>query len=41
MDELNRFAANIADLYNTDSGEFDLPIARKIVKENNGLFLHY
>ena len=35
MDELNRFAANIADLYNTDSGEFDLPTARKIVKEIN------
>ena len=33
MDELNQFAANIADLYNTGSGELDLPTAREIVKE--------
>lgn len=35
MDELNQFAANIADLYNTGSGELDLPTAREIVKEIN------
>lgn len=35
MDELNIFAAKIADLYNNDSGELDLPTARKIVKEIN------
>ena len=35
MDELNQFAANVADLYNAGSGKLDLPTARKIVKEIN------
>lgn len=35
MDELNQFAANVADLYNAGSDKLDLPTARKIVKEIN------
>lgn len=35
MDELNCFAAQIADLYNGNSGEIDLPTSRMIVKEIN------
>ena len=35
MDELNRFAAKIAELYDGKSRELDLPTARKIVKEIN------